>query len=526
MKLKRLLTPLALAGLMSCGLARADLVTVTNDVIAAEHWYSTNTYLLGTMVYVQSNAVLSIEPGTVIKAGTSNLLGRDGLPNLVAGLWVGRGGKLYATGAVSAPIIMTYDGDNVNDPYDLPFNTSGKWGGLVICGNAQINSAQYASGQAATPKFERFEGLTTDGTNGVHLFGGNDDNDNSGIIRYVSIRYAGNEFAPAKELNGLSMGSVGAGTTIEYVEVLNSSDDGFEFFGGNVNTKHLVAAFCEDDDFDTDQGYRGTNQFWFGIKPTWNGSTDSRGFETDGDLSQTGYPGGNATPVSSWAAYNVTLIGRGQAVSGFGGGRVWNSRDEARPNIFNSVFTEFNQGVLVDSDGINEFDTGVATLKNSIINVASNAASANAAYLTTNSAYANSELNPLLGGVSYTNNLGLNPRPQPGSPALTNVLAGAPTAVSYRGAFAPNDSWADGWTALSSLGFLEPSVPILSIVPNGASVGIAWNSLPGKAYLLQSKATIGGTWVDEGAALMATDATLSTNLPANGAEQYYRIMRQ
>jgi len=206
MKLNRLLIPIALAGLMSGSLARAELVTVTNDVFATEHWYATNTYLLQTMVYVHSNAVLAIEPGTVIKAGTSNLIGRDGVPNLVAGLWVGRTGKLYATGTVTAPIIMTFDGDDVKDPFDVPFNTSGKWGGLVICGNAQINSAQYATGQAATPKFERFEGLTTDGTNNVHLFGGNDDNDNSGIIRYVSIRYAGNEFAPAKELNGMSMG--------------------------------------------------------------------------------------------------------------------------------------------------------------------------------------------------------------------------------------------------------------------------------------------------------------------------------
>src|SRR5262245_15633997 len=146
------------------------------------------------------------------------------------------------------------------------------------------------------------------------------------------------------------MGGVGRGTVIEYVESYASSDDAFEWWGGTVNTKHLIAAFCEDDDFDTDQGYRGTNQFWFGIKPPWQGSVDSRGFETDGDTSQTII--GDRQPYSQWSVYNATLIGRGKANTSFGGGRGWNARDEAAPNVFNTAFVDFNSGLMLDADGL------------------------------------------------------------------------------------------------------------------------------------------------------------------------------
>jgi len=302
MNLKRIRI-LAAAALVAAMSARAGTVNVTNDVIegASATWYATNTYVLQTVVYVRSNAVLTIEPGTVIKGATNvnTLIARDGLQDLVSALWVARGGKLYATGTVDRPIIMTFEGDNVNDPYDIPPTVTAQWGGVVLMGNATINSSQFAAGQAATPKYDRYEGVLNNGTNGVHVFGGNDDADSSGALRYVSIRHTGHEFAPAKELNGLTMGGVGSGTVIEFVEVFACSDDAFEWWGGTVSAKHLVAAFCEDDDFDTDQGYRGTNQFWFGIKPPWQGSTDSRGFETDGDLSQSGYPGNNALPTST-----------------------------------------------------------------------------------------------------------------------------------------------------------------------------------------------------------------------------------
>ncbi len=182
---------------------------MTTDVTADTTWTADNTYLLQTVVYVRGGATLTIEPGTVIKGATSNILPRDGIPNLVSALWVTRGGKLNAAGTVDRPIIFTFAGDDVTDLDDVPFNTSGQWGGIVLCGQARINSAQLAAGNSADPKYERLEGTTSDGTDGAHLFGGADDNDDSGTLRYVSIRYPGNTFAPARELNGLTMGAVG-----------------------------------------------------------------------------------------------------------------------------------------------------------------------------------------------------------------------------------------------------------------------------------------------------------------------------
>ncbi|MFM1770491.1 MAG: hypothetical protein RJA22_3020, partial [Verrucomicrobiota bacterium] len=433
MNLKRLLQLTGLAALLGAGTAPAATITVTSDITGTTTWHATNTYLLKSVIYV-NNATLVIEPGTVIKGGTSNLLARDGIPNLISALWVTRGGKLYATGTVDRPIIFTYQGDNMNSAIDVPFNTSGQWGGVVLCGRAQINSAQNANGNVASPKYELVEGTSDPNGTGEHIFGGNDDDDNSGALRYVSIRYPGTVFAPARELNGLTMGAVGRGTDISYVEVFGSSDDAFEWFGGAVNTHHLVASFCEDDDFDTDQGYRGTNQFWFGIKPPWSGSTDSRGFETDGDLNQSA---AGELPKSQWTVHNATLIGRGKAVTGFGGGIGWNSRDEAAPTVVNSVFAEFAVGVKVDTDGTNEFNLGLADLRSSVFDVTTAMSDANAGYLFTDAGRQNSVTAALLGGLSYTNNQGLNPRPAAGSPALSGVASqGAGlVATTYRGAF-------------------------------------------------------------------------------------------
>src|SRR6478736_867947 len=467
MKLKRTLTQLTAAGLLATATAHGALVPVTTDITAntSVTWRATNQYRLDTVVYVQTNATLIIEPGTVVYGGTNvaNLVAKPGIPNLVSALWVTRGGKLYATGTVAKPIIFTMEGDDVNDPNDIPPTVTGKWGGIVLMGRAPINSAFDSAGNVATPVTDLYEGAG-EGPNSEHRFGGNDPEDSSGALRYVSIRHTGNTFAPDKELNSLTMGGVGRGTVIEYVESYASSDDAFEWFGGTVNTKHLIAAFCEDDDFDTDQGYTGTNQFWFGIKPPWQGSVDSRGFETDGDTSQTIM--GDRTPFSQWAVFNATLIGRGKANTSFGGGRGWNCRDEAAPNVFNSAFVDFNTGFLLDADGVYHWTntTVRASAYNNVWDVTTAASSGIGEFVFTNASFNNTVEAALLGGISYTNDVaGLDPRPQAGSPLLNNVLAGAPITTTYRGAFKPNDNWADAWTALSKEGYLAVSLPELTI---------------------------------------------------------------
>lgn len=484
-------------------------IVVSNDIASGtvETWHAANTYLLSTMIYVQSNATLTIEPGTVIK-GVTNGAPRAGITDPISGLWVTRGGKLYATGTVDMPITFTFDGDDVNDPDDVPAGTQGQWGGLVLLGKAFINSALSATGAVATPKFDVVPGTAGGGSLAEHLFGGGDDNDSSGALRYVSIRYPGRALGGASRVPGLMMGAVGAGTTIDHVEVYAGGGDGFAWQGGMVNTRHLVAAFCADDDFDMDQGCRGTNQFWFGIKPPDYGGSDSRGLETDGDLSQAVQ---GELPITTFEAWNVTLIGRGKTNQLFGGGPAQHSRDEAAPRIYNSIITEFNDGLLLDSDGLLYWTNGSAGVWNTIFNVSNRVQGANGLFIFTNSAYANTEQNPLLYGISYTNDVGLNPRPQPGSPVFSSVLGGAPVATTYRGAFADAfDNWADGWTALFQGGFLAPAAP--TVAPTISSQPQSVTNLAGTPALFSTSA--GGSpspsfqWRFNGTPIM--DATNST----------------
>ncbi|NJM54823.1 MAG: hypothetical protein HC841_01830 [Verrucomicrobiae bacterium] len=324
--------------------AAAGTVEVTADITVNTTWSATNTYILRKVVFVQTNAVLTIEPGTVIKGGVSNLISSvpQGIPNLVSALWVTRGARLEACGTPSKPIIFTAETDDVNNPTDLPLYSSGIWGGVVLMGNAVLNSAQLGVGQSNSPIYDIYEGTSILTNNAFTAFGGTNDNDNSGTLKYVSIRYTGNTFATDRELNGLTMGGLGKGTTIEHVEVIGSSDDGFEWWGGCVDSKYLVAAFIEDDCFDTDQGYRGRNQFWFAIqKPV--GPTD-RLIEADGDLNQLL---GNALPTSTWEIHNFTGIGTGP-----GAGLGLNFRDEAFPRMNNSVMAHLATATTIDSDGL------------------------------------------------------------------------------------------------------------------------------------------------------------------------------
>ena len=153
-------------------------------------------------------------------------------------------------------------------PTTFRFGTRNLWGGVVIYGKSVLNTSSDVAGNAASPKYDIFEGLPDTQINGqyVNRFGGNDDDDNSGVFRYVSIRYSSTMILPDKEINALSLAAVGRGTTIENVECFDAGDDSVEFFGGTVNTKYMASIFSDDDNFDIDQGYRGKNQFWFALQ--------------------------------------------------------------------------------------------------------------------------------------------------------------------------------------------------------------------------------------------------------------------
>ena len=259
---------------MACMAASAQVV-VSGNITTNTTWTKNNTYLLSGFVYVKDGATLTIEPGTVIEG-----------QNLSKGsLIVTRGAKIMASGTPDEPIVFTSD---QNSP------SYGDWGGVIICGKAPTNASNNGVDG---------EGLIEGGVG--ELYGGSDPNDNSGVLRYVRIEYAGIAFQPNNEINGLTMGGVGAGTTIEYVQVSYANDDSFEWFGGTVNCKYLIAYRGLDDDFDCDFGYSGNIQFAYAQRdPGVADISGSNGFEIDNDANGTG-----RTPKTRPTFSNVTIVG-------------------------------------------------------------------------------------------------------------------------------------------------------------------------------------------------------------------------
>ena len=224
-----------------------------------------NDYIISGLTYMVNNKTLTILPGTVIKG---NFTGAN-----VAALVITRGSKIVADGSATAPIVFT----SAN-----PTPRSGDWGGIVICGRATVNT----SSAAGAGTFLVEGGINNSNNDGIA--GGTDDNDSSGVLRYVRVEYAGYAFNPDQEINSLTMAAVGRKTVIEYVQVTHAKDDAFEWFGGTVNCKYLVAYKTQDDDFDSDNGFSGTVQFGIIFRDSAIADISrSEAFETDNDANGT-----------------------------------------------------------------------------------------------------------------------------------------------------------------------------------------------------------------------------------------------
>jgi hypothetical protein len=224
--------------------ASSQLQVITDNIVENTTWTKDKTYVLANRVTVLDGVTLTIEPGTVIKgeAGTG--------PNATA-LIIARGGKLIAEGTESEPIIFTsiadeiVSGENISPNLDPTLNSL--WGGLIVLGRAPISAA------GATMQIE---GIPPSDVNG--LYGGTNPSDNSGVLRYISIRHGGANIGEGNEINGLTLGGVGNGTIIENIEVVANQDDGIEWFGGTVDVTNVVILNAGDDAIDTDQGWSGT----------------------------------------------------------------------------------------------------------------------------------------------------------------------------------------------------------------------------------------------------------------------------
>ncbi len=288
-------------------------------------WSSDTVWVINGPVYINAGQVLTIEPGTVVK-------GFFGSGSRAATLIVARGGKIMAEGTQDAPIIFT----SILDPITpgetfsvagLPPGIRGLWGGITLMGNAPV-------GMNNVGGFNFVEGLLPNDAR--HLYGGMDEDDNSGILKYVSIRYAGSQIGAGNEINGLTMAGVGRGTQIEFVEVIACRDDAFQWFGGTVNTKYLVAAFCGDDAFDYDAGYQGKGQFWY----AWQAITGDRGIEAKNFYL--------SDRNSQAQVINATFRGNSY-LNPFPSNRIASVLNGSELTLYRSVFTNYDQTFELDS---------------------------------------------------------------------------------------------------------------------------------------------------------------------------------
>ena len=510
---------LALLGLIVAApaLAQETTQTLSGVITGTRTLDASEVYLIDGEVYVDNGATLNIPAGTILKGRRSPSQG-NGIASVLV---VQRGGTLNAMGTAAAPIIFTSEIDDVDDPFDLGETTRGLWGGVIVLGNATNNRV--------TDSPRSIEGLTPD--NPRVLFGAGpgfplDDDDDSGTIRYVSIRHAGFTRNPNEEINGLTFGAVGRGTTVEYVEVFANSDDSFEFFGGTVNAKYLAGVFGGDDDFDWDQGYTGSLQFLFSLK---NEVGDvGRCIEGDGAASPF-----TATPLSNPTVSNLTCIGSGLGSSPGGsdaGGPALKLRENTQGAIYNSIFVDYQSsagGIDLEIQPTDDndqpvgdatistaqnFREGELVIKNNLFydfSVGNTPAAIVRRDLPDIEAQvaADNVFQPgQLVGIGRDQNGRLDPRPSAGSPAVgaaefddfDRLDDDFFRAVDYLGAFAPvgteedgddddetpeDDSvWLKGWTALDSGFYLSrfsvpteggplSAVSAITVGPNPAASG-------------------------------------------------------
>ncbi len=398
---------------------------ISGEITASRTLTADRVWILDGTVFVKSPAVLTIEPGTVIR-------GKIGSK---AALIIDKGAKIMADGTAAKPIVFT-------SGKDVGARAPGDWGGVILVGRATTNRtvpAQVEGGVALTYGTEKI------------------DDDNSGILRYVRIEYAGIGVNDS-EINALTFYAVGNKTTIEHVQTVYANDDAFEFFGGTVNCKHLVAYATADDDFDFDFGYNGSVQFALAFRdPSFvDSGDDGNGIECDNDKDGT-----DATPITQPKISNMTIVGPNNApntASKHAYGNRW--RRGAKFIFNNSIILGSQKGGLnIESDkSANFYKNGDSQFKNNIVaayttNFLTNAAATiltdatlQAKVLTDgNVVYADANTS-----VKLTSPFSLttpNFLPAAGSPALSGtwVATTGATAVAYRGAFGTTD-WTTGWT--------------------------------------------------------------------------------
>jgi len=310
-------------------------VTLTGYITRDTTLLAVNNNIISGIVYVNAGVTLTVEAGATVKgafAGTNT-----------SALVVNRGGKLVAKGTSERPIIFTSAS---------PTPTSGDWAGIMLLGKASINSSNGGVSGLYIPE----GGLAINNAARDGYAGSGDalvptpiNDDSSGILQYVRIDYAGYAFLPNQEVNSLTMACVGSRTVIDHVQVSYAKDDAFEWFGGTVNCKYLIAYKTQDDDFDTDNGYSGSVQFGLIIRDSSIADVSrSEAFESDNDGQ-----GSILTPKTRAVFCNVSAFGPLATPENIGNSNYLGAAVQIRRNstisIFNSSFIGWSTGILIDA---------------------------------------------------------------------------------------------------------------------------------------------------------------------------------
>jgi len=500
-------------------------VLVTTDIAVSTTWTANNTYNLQNQIYVLPGATLTIEAGTII-ASTPTANGSGSLA-------VANGAQIFVMGQKNKPVIMTSTNDvatwvNGNRKLGTWREAANEWGNLTVMGDAYI-SEDATPGNVPTcdaGNIASMEGLVADfpGDPKV-LYGGGNDDDDSGTIKYLSIRYGGRVVGLANELNGLSLGGIGRGTDIHHVEIMNNVDDGVEIWGGTVGLKYISIWNIGDDSFDVDQGWRGKAQFilivqGYSLNASQGSGVGDNCFEVDGAENS------DWQPVTTTTIYNATVIG--QPASG-DGGTAW--RDNARVQYRKCIFMDLGERLVrfdnLDGDGAsgygfngtlswantwttaynavpetaNDCPAGTYTTQQSgflaeitdsvfFRNLAGDAyteaaargvmppSAANDNVLIPGFSPSDAPIQNIVRGPAVTRGgllqvpvISLDPRPANEALSSVNAVVNDPffTSTTYRGAFAPGEeAWTTGWTASDAFGFTAERIGRKASTENGA----------------------------------------------------------
>jgi hypothetical protein len=280
-----------------------NYITISGTIDADMTFTSANSYILSGGVLVDNGATLTIEAGTTI-------YGAD--DNTIPFLAIQRGAKIMAIGTETNPIVFSTIKANPQ---------AGDWGGLILNGKAPVNN-----------------GVDPMGEGNTGLYGGSDATDNSGVLKYVRVEYAGKQITADKELNGFSFYAVGNGTTLDHLQAYKNADDGFEFFGGTVNLTNSLSYGSGDDSFDFTYGWSGNGTNWLAIQSATEGD---RGIEGDNNSSNNA-----AAPFSNPTLSNIKLVGRGSVASTSG----MKLREGTKATITNIEIVDFSKGIDIEHD--------------------------------------------------------------------------------------------------------------------------------------------------------------------------------